>query len=68
MSKAAREQKMLLLRLLIKKITVKDKKVDKIYLNLGGQLKKHINEADVSDKAAGDDKENDEFQDFILEL
>ena len=68
MSKAAREQKMLLLRLLIKKITVKDKKVDKIYLNLGGQLKKHINEADVSDKAAEDDKENDEFQDFILEL
>ena len=64
MSKAAREQKMLLLRLLIKKITVKDKKVD----NLGGQLKKHINEADVSDKAAEDDKENDEFQDFILEL
>ena len=68
MSKTDREQKIRFFRLLISKITVKDRKVDKIHLNLGGSLKKHVNEADVSDKAAGANKEDAEFQDFILEL
>lgn len=37
------EQKHLLLKLLIDKITVKNKSVDKIYLKLGGELEEYIN-------------------------
>lgn len=65
MAKTSREQKILLLRLMISKITVKDRHVDKIYLNLGGKLKRHITKASTSCDAGN---EAEVYQDYILEL
>lgn len=69
MSNTSREQKILLLRLLIDKITVKDRSVDKIYLNLGGRLSKHVGQPAAMRNCCHEQcQETTGFQDFILEL
>ena len=51
---ASSEQKHMLLKLLIDRITVKDHKVDKVYLKLGGELQQYLNNLSPSpDKKVG---------------
>lgn len=71
MAKTSREQKILLFRVMINKITVKDRQVDKIYLNLGGELQRHITKNSTSSNTGVDhdaEEESAVYQDYILEL
>lgn len=68
MSNTSREQKILLLRLLVNKVTVKNRVVDKIYLNLGGKLRNYIDESGMLCCSFAPEQKSEEYQDFILEL